>query len=152
MYRLLYCALAFHVAIGVAAPASAEAAEPLATGLSATDQNNQNTMIGRGPSPVLAVGLGAGKAPLPCPEFCVPRPASDPKLTRVDERVIFEFIAAHPGAEARRGIDTRRAARAMIAKFPPVGPAPHPETAVTRTEFRPALDPVLAEPTTTSPE
>lgn len=151
MYRLLYCALAIHVTVSVATPALAEVGAQ-DTGLSATDLQDNNKTIGRGPSLRMATALGVGKAPLPCPAFCVPRRVTDPDFATVGERDVLAFAAANAITGPRLRVDSRRPVLAMLDKIPSAAALPQSAFAVTRTEFRPALDPVLAEPTITSPE
>ena len=66
------------------------------------------------------------------------------------ERLAYTLAAAATGTKLH--VDSRRSAWAQAEKFPTTASSETPLNMVTQNEFRPALDPVLAEPTTNNTE
>lgn len=98
-----------------------------------------------------ALLLGRDKAALLCPEFCAPRRVTSPEQASVGEREVLSYILATAAAGPKMHVDSRRPTLAMIEKLPGAVPSAA-ATMVTQSEFRPALDPVLAEPATETTE
>ena len=92
--------------------------------------------------------LGHVKAAPLCPPYCAPRRVSSPEQATVGEREVMTFTMAAAATGPKLHVDSRRSTWARMEKLPSAVSAAQAPTAVTRNEFRPALDPVLAEPTT----
>jgi hypothetical protein len=96
--------------------------------------------------------LGEDKlAPL-CPAFCAPRRVTSPDDATVGEREVMVVTMAAAALNPKLRVDSRRTTWARMEKLPGAATAGEATTAITRSEFRPALDPVLAEPTTEQAE
>lgn len=99
------------------------------------------------PTPLVALALGADKQPLPCPEFCATARVTDPAKATVGEREVLMALAAAAAGQGKLRLDSRRTALVSIEKFPSTVSPAAAQSVVTQQAFRPALDPVLAEPT-----
>ncbi len=119
-------------------PVTAFATEPEATsGVFATDA---------------AIRLGQDKAAPACPTFCAPRRVTSPELATVGEREVLTLTLATAAASSKLHVDGSRSARIQMEKLPSAVSDVQMPTVATRNDFRPALDPVLAQPTTEPPE
>ncbi|PIE06816.1 MAG: hypothetical protein CSA74_10140 [Rhodobacterales bacterium] len=85
--------------------------------------------------------IGNDKNSVPCPAFCMPKRATSPAEATVGERDVLAYTAAMAVSRSKLHLDSHRATLARLDKLPW-----SPATMATQREFRPALDPVLAEP------
>lgn len=95
--------------------------------------------------------LGRDKASVLCPEFCAPRRVTSPEQASVGEREVLTYIMMTATDGSKMRVDSRRQTLALLDKMPSAAVSEAP-TMVTRDTFRPALDPVLAEPPTEQTE
>ena len=100
-------------------------------------------------APVL---LGQDKVQPLCPAFCVPERITSLKDATVGEREVMNYALALAAIGQKTHIGSHRSLWAQVEKFPSLAAPEEAPTLVTQDEFRPALDPVLAEPTTTTTE
>lgn len=96
--------------------------------------------------------LGQDKVAPLCPEFCMPRRVTSPELATVGEREVLAYTLAAAATGTKLNVDSRRSLWAQAEKFPSMASPQQTSNMVTQNEFRPALDPVLAEPTTDQAE
>ena len=66
----------------------------------------------------------------------------------VGEREVLSYTLASAATGPKLHVDSRRPTLALMEKLPGAAASAAVPTVATRNEFRPALDPVLAEPTT----
>jgi len=92
--------------------------------------------------------IGQDKASPLCPTFCVPRRVTSPEQASVGEREAMTVTMAVATGGPKFHVDSRRPTFAGMEKLPGAAPAFETPIVATQSEFRPALDPVLAEPTT----
>ena len=145
MIRLRNCAFGAFVITTTAA-----FAQDVQTTSDMTDQMAGMTpeiqAMGTGPVDDGEIRLGQDKqAPL-CPTFCAPRRVTSVDQATVGERDVIAYTIALATNGPKLHVDSRRSAWAQVEKFPRAT-APMTPTLATQNEFRPALDPVLAEPT-----
>jgi|GEM_PF-4721135 len=93
-----------------------------------------------------AVLIGQDKAAPLCPEFCAPRRVTSPGQATVGEREVLAYRMAAATTGSKLHVDSRRSLWAQVEKFPSMALREPASTVVTQGAFRPALDPVLAEP------
>ena len=94
------------------------------------------------------VRIGQDKVAPLCPDFCAPRRVTAPELATVGEREVLSYMVAAAATGPKLNVDSRRSLWAQAEKFPSMASPDETLNVVTQNEFRPALDPVLAEPTT----
>jgi len=99
-----------------------------------------------------AMLIGQDKAAPLCPEFCAPRRVTAPDQATVGEREVLAYTMAAATNGSKLHVDSRRSLWAQVEKFPSMVSTEPTSTVTTQSEFRPALDPVLAEPTTDQTE
>jgi len=116
---------------------------------SAVAEDAQTGLADAGSGPVL---LGQDKVAPLCPEYCALRRVTSPELASVGEREVLAYALEAAATGAKLRIDSGRSAWAQAEKFPRAVSYDEPLNTVTQNEFRPALDPVLAEPTTNNTE
>lgn len=95
------------------------------------------------------LALGAAKSVRPCPLSCIRQPATDPRLATVGERDVLSTLGRAMVPEGRLHVDRRRSAALQSGKIPrgaTTTMAPEADIVPTRSDFRPAIDPVLAAP------
>ncbi len=85
--------------------------------------------------------IGNDKNSVPCPAFCMPKRARTAAEATVGERDVLAYTTAFEVSRSKLHLDSYRATIARLEKMPWT-----PATMVTQGEFRPVLDPVMAEP------
>jgi hypothetical protein len=98
------------------------------------------------------VRIGQDKVAPLCPDFCAPRRVTTPEMASVGEREVLSYMVAAATTGPKLNVDSRRSLWAQTEKFPSTASPDETLNLVTQNEFRPALDPVLAEPTTDQAE
>jgi len=96
--------------------------------------------------------LGQDKVAPLCPDFCEPVRVTSPEQATVGEREVLTYMIAAAASGSKLRVDSRRSLWAQAEKFPRWASPEQPSTVVTQGAFRPALDPVLAAPTTDQTE
>lgn len=91
--------------------------------------------------------LGQDKVAPLCPEFCEPLRVTSPEQATVGEREVLSYTMAAATSGSKLRVDSGRSLWAQAEKFPRLASPEQPSSMVTQGAFRPALDPVLAEPT-----
>ncbi len=92
--------------------------------------------------------LGREKTAPLCPPYCAPRRVTSPAQATVGEREVLAITMAAATAGPKLHVDSRRSTVAAMEKLPSALTPSEAAIVATQNEFRPALDPVLAEPTT----
>ncbi|MCB1350283.1 MAG: hypothetical protein R3D59_01985 [Paracoccaceae bacterium] len=98
------------------------------------------------------VRIGVDKLAPRCPEFCAPVRVTAPEQATVGEREVLSYMIAAAAGGPKLNVDSRRSLWAQAEKFPSTASPDETLNLVTQNEFRPALDPVLAGPTTDQAE
>lgn len=94
------------------------------------------------------VRIGQDKVAPHCPDYCAPRRVTTPELATVGEREVLSYMVAAAATGPKLHVDSRRSLWAQAEKFPSTASPDETLNMVTQNAFRPALDPVLAEPKT----
>ncbi len=146
MTRLTICAFGALVITSTTATAQ-DVQTGLATTGAMTGIETEVQIAGLGLADGGAVLIGQDKAAPLCPEFCAPRRVTSPDRATVGEREVLAYTLAVATTGSKLHVDSRRSLWAQAEKFPSMASTDPASTLVTQGEFRPALDPVLAEPT-----